>query len=290
MGSQAANLSLSPTDTEAYLLALLSAIAADGVYSAEEMIRIYTLFALLAANPSTRLELLENLILGRRATSGSGKISDGILDSEDARTSLAKDLMFLESKSDDNQTLNTIRAYLRQLRLTPEQANVIRNFVTMENQILEQLGAGKEWQADADSWKELASRAAAVGVPLAALNMAGIAGFSAVGITSGLAALGGMSGLAILGLNPMTAGIGALILGGVAVKKIADYALSGDNSDQSQLRAFQQSRLAAREALAADLTSVRRPRKRELLLFWRGRRRRALVAGMDRALAALNFS
>jgi hypothetical protein len=290
MGSQAANLSLSPADTEAYLLALLSTIAADGVYSAEEMIRIYTLFSLLAANPSTRLELLENLIRGRQATSGSGSLPEGILENEDAMTSLAKDLMFLESKADDNHTLNTIRAYLRQLRLTPEQSNVIRSFVTMENQILEQLGAGKEWQADADSWKELASRAAAVGVPLAALNMAGIAGFSAVGITSGLAALGSMSGLAILGLNPMTAGIGALILGGVAVKKIADYALSGDNSDQSQLGAFQQSRLAAREALAADLAAIRRPRKRELLLFWRGRRRRALVAGMDGALAALNLS
>jgi hypothetical protein len=119
--------------------------------------------------------------------------------------------------------------------------------------------------------------------------MAGIAGFSAVGITSGLAALGSLSGLAVLGLNPMTAGIGALILGGVAVKKIADFALSGDNSEQSQLRAFQQSRLAAKEALAADLLHVRQGRKRELLFFWRGRRRRALVSGMDSAQAALSL-
>lgn len=290
MGGQDTKLSLSTADTQAYLLALLSAIAADGVFSAEEIIRIYTLFALLSVPPSTRLQLLESLICGRFAKPSDRMITAGIMENDEARTSLAKDLMFLESKSEDNQTLNMIRAYLRQLKLTPEQASVIRNFVDVENQILDQLGAGKEWQADGDSWKELVSRAAAVGVPLAALNMAGMAGFSAVGITSGLAALGSMSGLAILGLNPMTAGIGALILGGVAVKKIADYALSGEAGDQSQLHAFQQSRLAAKEALTADLTSVKRARKREFILIGRARRRRALIAGMDSAHAALNVS
>ena len=290
MGINDLNLRLSDSDTQKYLLALLSVIAADGVFSAEEMIRIYTLFALLAVNPSARLELLEDLIRGRHAKSVEKILTGDIAQNDEARTSLAKDLLFLESKADDNRTLNLIRTYLRRLSLTPEQSNVIRNFVTIENQILEQLGAGKEWHADADSWKELASRAAAVGVPLAALNIAGIAGFSAVGITSGLAALGSMSGLAILGLNPMTAGIGALILGGVAVKKIADFALSGDNSDQSQLHTFQQSRLAAKEALAADLKRVRRGQKREPLLLWRGKRRRALVSGMDAALAAISLN
>jgi hypothetical protein len=284
------SFSLSGADTQEYLLALLSTIAADEIFSAEEMIRIYSLFTLLSTSQPSRLALLERLIHGRLSKSGNGLISAGIIENEEAKASLAKDLMFLESKSDDNQTLNLIRTYLRQLNLTPEQVNVIRNFVVVENQILDRLGAGKEWQADTDSWKELASRAAAVGVPLAALNMAGIAGFSAVGITSGLAALGSMSGLAILGLNPMTAGIGALILGGVAVKKIADFALSGDNSDNSQLHAFQQSRLEAREALAADLSRMRHGPKREILLFWRARRRRALATGMDSAIAALSIT
>lgn len=290
MSNQDGNLNLTETDTNSYLLALLSAIAADGVFSAEEVIRIYSLFSLLGVRPSARLELLENLIYGRHNRGSGEMLAEDLIKNDQARTSLAKDLMFLESKADDTHTLRLIRSYLKQLKLTPEQADVIRKFVSVENQILDQLGAGKEWQADTDSWKELASRAAAVGVPLAALNMAGVAGFSAVGITSGLAALGSMSGLAILGLNPMTAGIGALILGGLAVKKIADFALSGESSAVDQLRAFQQSRLAAREALTADLVSVRRGRKREILLFWRGRRRRALIAGMDAALAGLSVS
>lgn len=99
--------------------------------------------------PSSRTELLENLICGRLSVSGEEQIAPTILQDEKARTSLAKDLMFLESKSEDNRTLSLIHAYLRQLKLTPEQASVIRNFVSIENQILEQLGAGKEWQADA---------------------------------------------------------------------------------------------------------------------------------------------
>jgi len=73
------------------------------------------------------------------------------------------------------------------------------------------------------------------------------------------------------------------------VKKIADFALAGDNSDDSQLRTFQKSRLAAREALTADLSRVRRGRKREILLFWRGGRRRALASGMDAAKDALGL-
>jgi len=107
--------------------------------------------------------------------------------------------------------------------------------------------------ADENSWKEWASRAAAVGVPLAALNFAGIAGFSAAGITSGLAALGWMSGLVVLGLNPMTAGIGALILGGVAVKKVADYVLSSDDEkNQVNLKSLKKN-LKVQDALLKRL-------------------------------------
>lgn len=286
MDNENKKLSLTKSAAKQYLSALLWVIAADQAFTTEEMVRIYSLFALLEIDQLDRTDLIEGLI--RSSFKPIRNIlSSEILEDEEARASLAKDLLFLESKSTDSRALNLIQSYLEQLNLRPDQAAVIRNFVTIENQILEQLGAGKEWQADPDSWKELVSRAAAVGVPLAALNMAGIAGFSAVGITSGLAALGSMSGLAVLGLNPMTAGIGALILGGVAVKKIADYALSGENAEQSQLRRFQESRLAARAALTEDLPEISKSRKREILLFWRKSRRHAVTKGMISALATL---
>lgn len=267
MDNKKKSLSLSQSAAKQYLATLLSVIAADKAFTAEEMTRIYSLFAILEIDHPGRIELIEGPISCGDTRVNKDLYSSEILVNDEARTSLAKDLLFLESKSNDSRTLELIQSYLRKIKLEPEQASVLRGFVTIENQILEQLGAGKEWQADPDSWKELVSRAAAVGVPLAALNMAGIAGFSAVGITSGLAALGSMSGLAVLGLSPMTAGIGALILGGVAIKKIADYALSGESTEQSQLHRFQESRLAARSALIEDLPDVRKGRKRELLLF-----------------------
>lgn len=290
MSNSSKSFKLEASDQQAYLEVLLSTIAADGVFTADEVARIYSMFALFGLDAAARRRILDDLICGQE----SGNPLDlpaGILANDEVRMSLAKDLLFLESGSADDQTLRVIRDYLAKLRLSSEQVDVIRRFVVVENQILESLGAGDEWKSDQNDWKELASRAAAVGVPLAALNLAGITGLSAVGITSGLAALGSMSGLVVLGLNPMTAGIGALILGGVAVKKIADYALSrtGDKSQkEAQLHAFKESRRLAREALSADLEVISRSRKREMLLYRdRQERRHALKQGMEGALLVL---
>ncbi|PNZ70603.1 hypothetical protein E2556_01335 [Staphylococcus croceilyticus] len=60
--------------------------------------------------------------------------------------------------------------------------------------------------------KDLSSKAAAVGVPMAALYMSGTAGVSAIGMTSGLATLG-MGG--ILGFSSMFTGVGVLALLGI---------------------------------------------------------------------------
>jgi len=63
--------------------------------------------------------------------------------------------------------------------------------------------------------KDLAAKASAVGVPIAAIYLSGsVMGLSAAGITSGLAALG-LGGL--LGLSSMVTGIGVVVLIGVAV-------------------------------------------------------------------------
>lgn len=67
------------------------------------------------------------------------------------------------------------------------------------------------------SFKELISKAGAIGVPMAAIYFSGsIVGLSAAGITSGLAALG-MGG--ILGFSSMATGIGALVVLGVFTYK-----------------------------------------------------------------------
>lgn len=65
----------------------------------------------------------------------------------------------------------------------------------------------------AKSIKDIAAKAGAIGVPMAAIYFSGsVVGFSAAGITSGLAAMG-LGG--ILGLSGMVTGIGTIILLGV---------------------------------------------------------------------------
>lgn len=282
------SMQVSLVERRAYLGALMAVVAADGVLDKQEVLKLYELFSLLGIDVYERRKLFERLVVSPASFKGEG-VAPELLANDELKISLAKDLSLMQERSANNASLSAAKRLLSSINLTPDQANVIRKFIYFENQILAALGAGEEWQADEDSWKELVSHAAAVGVPLAALNVAGVAGFSAAGITSGLAALGGMSGLALLGLNPMTAGIGALILGGVAVKKIADYvAGSGDDSEANQVEEFKKARLLAKEAISSDLMVLARPRKREILMLSRKRRRDVLRKSMKEALEELS--
>lgn len=84
--------------------------------------------------------------------------------------------------------------------------------------------------------KDLAAKAAAVGVPVAAVYLSGsVAGLSAAGITSGLAALG-LGG--ILGLSSMVTGIGVVIGLGITAYKTASWLTSGSKREKSAKREF----------------------------------------------------
>jgi len=225
-------MKLNSEERDSYLRALFAVMSADGLLDKQEVTKLYELFALFDIRAQMRREILDGLVANPAAFQNE-EIDNVLLTNEELKISLAKDLLLMQERATNNAGREVAKAMLESISLTPKQRDVIEQFIVFENQILTALGAGEEWMADENSWKEWASRAAAVGVPLAALNFAGIAGFSAAGITSGLAALGWMSGLVVLGLNPMTAGIGALILGGVAVKKIADLILNSDDDNES---------------------------------------------------------
>ena len=82
--------------------------------------------------------------------------------------------------------------------------------------------------------KTFAEKAAAVGIPVAALYVSGsVTGFSAAGIVSGLATLG-MGG--ILGLSSMVTGVGVLIVGGVVVGKTVKWLLEFSGRNRASLR------------------------------------------------------
>ena len=267
-----------------YARIMLDIISADQRFDAEEIQKIYMIFSATNTSSNARRQLLTNYIKKGRE-SVSRDIPASLKNHETAKFLIAKDIMALEKEACTNHTLAAAQKYLSQLKLTDEQSSVISQFIQVENKILKAMGAGEDWITEENSIKEITSRAAAIGVPLAALNMAGVAGFSAAGITSGLATIGGISGLTLLGLNPMTAGIGALILGGVAVKKIADYALTGNEDEQLKTqKLLQEARINTLKAMSQDLPEISVFKKRELLLLPRAFRRRALIRGIQAAI------
>ena len=83
----------------------------------------------------------------------------------------------------------------------------------------------------------------------------------------------------------MTAGIGALIVGGIAAKKIADFTLSGDDDEQiKQNKLIQNAKTEMLKAMNQDLPETAVFKKRELILIRRALRRRALTRGLRAAI------
>ena len=246
---------MTPLQSKNYVLQLAKAIAADGVVDTSEVRRMYEVMAAFEIGADTRAEILDLLYFRSKELSAI-RIDDDILDDEEMRIALAKDVLFVEAQDQTGASDTVAKRILDQLRVSPEQMDFLRDWVTWENAALRRLGAGDADLADEGGLKELASRAAAVGVPLSALYLAGAVGFSAVGLTSGLAALGGASGLVLLGLNPMTAGIAALIVTGISVKKLCDFALKRGKKREIEatLQRAKELQQRYREFLIHDMT------------------------------------
>jgi len=239
-----------------YVRALLALIAADDVITPVEIVKLYEVFTALEIPPQDRLPLVQQAA----DTSPSDppvELPVSITDDPELAAALAHDAIFIDESNEGGVTADAVAALLRRLVLTPAQIDVIRRWVHLENEILRRLGAGEEWNADSTA-KEISARAAAVGLPLTALYYAGVTGFGAAGLTSGLAGLGAVSGLTALGLNPMTAGIAALIVGGITVKKVADFALGSRDRKAllARIQASQALRVRAATGLAADRATL----------------------------------
>lgn len=223
-----------PMIRRAYVRQLAKVIAADGRIDADELVKLYEICGLLGVPEGERLELITTLAFEPEALVDE-QIPDAVLSDDELRMALAKDAVFFDHDRNNAETRIAVKQIVDAIKLTPEQARVIADWVSMENAILRKMGAGEEWMSSVNP-REISARGAAVGVPLTALYFAGTTGFGAVGLTSGLAAIGSYTGLTVLGLNPMTAGIAGLIMAGIAVKKIADYALGRKDTTAEALR------------------------------------------------------
>jgi hypothetical protein len=243
----------------AYLTAIAATIAADDVVGAGEIRRLYGVHALLDTGDAERLDLLRHIVLEPERLADF-ELPEEILEDEELRMALAKDALFIGETQESNATRAAVQRLLTQIRLAPEQLKVMEDWVSWENGLLRQMGAGDEHMANPHDPRELVSRAAAVGVPLGALYVVGTTGFGAVGLSTGLATIGTVTGLTVLGLNPMTAGIAGLIIAGITVKKVSDYAMrhSGGETKESRkhLEEFRRVQLGAATRLAGDIPRV----------------------------------
>jgi hypothetical protein len=222
---------LSLQEKERYIHALVPIALANGSISEPALARLYQLFAVTELSQDSRLEVLREVFFRKHPLGDRGST----FDTPEIQLSLAKDVIALSETSSSSPT-DAAQKLLQRLNLMPGQIDFLHTWIDWENRIMDKIGRGDLQVRNEDLPTDLLAKAAAVGVPLTALYFSGsVVGFGAAGITSGLATIGSASLLAGLGLNPMTAGIAALIVGGIAIKKLLDAVLPHTREDAKKL-------------------------------------------------------
>jgi hypothetical protein len=275
----------------AYVDAVVSVAQSAATITQDLMRRMYRLFAEADLSPEDRINALDRMFLKKGQPGGA---PPEVPDREMA-FSLVKDVLDIGEVSDSTKAAELISHIVTRFRITPEQVAFLTSWTEWENRILEKLGKPGATVSKEDIPIELGKKAAAVGVPVAALYFSGsVVGFSAAGITSGLAAIGRTLGLVGLGLNPMTAGIVGLIVGGIAVKKILDALFPSTRRDaqleaqraqlEQEARRLKELRDRCVALLKADADAFSWGRWWEI--FTGRRRRRRMAVQLLRQLAA----
>lgn len=218
-----------------YVSTIVSLVAASSTITPDLLRRIYQLFAQADLTPEDRLKVLASLFFGNNLPSNSVEL----IDDKDMAFSAVKDALYFSENSDSKRAELFVQGIVEKFGITEEQLSFLRSWTDWENRILVKLGKPGATVSEADMPVDLAKKATALGIPVVALYFSGsIIGLGAAGITSGLATLGAASGFIALGLNPMTAGIVALIAGGITIKKLLDAILpsGGENKEVERKR------------------------------------------------------
>jgi hypothetical protein len=194
----------------------------DNMIDSQEYAEILSLIVRIELDSQDRLELRNYMY-----ESNSKKENDDLVrylkenvpegSFEIIKKSLLKDMIYLYRIKNDyaswpqNKFFTTLQ---QQFDVKDEQVDLMMLAIKNDEEILAQRKNDSEITK---SMKEIAAKAGAVGVPLAAIYFSGsVVGMSAAGITSGLATLG-MGG--ILGLSGMVTGIGVVVIVGVGAYK-----------------------------------------------------------------------
>ncbi len=119
-------------ERRAYLGALMAVVAADGVLDKQEVLKLYELFSLLGIDVGERRKLLEELVVSPTSFIGEG-VAPELLANDELKISLAKDLSLMQENSANNASLAAAKRLLSSVKLTPDQADVIKKFICFEN-------------------------------------------------------------------------------------------------------------------------------------------------------------
>ncbi|VDG99166.1 Uncharacterised protein [Lysinibacillus sphaericus] len=190
----------------------------DSVIDVEEYIDIMSLIARIDISSESRLDLRGYMSEAAYAESTESILTELKNEIEESNydilsKSLFKDTLYLFGRRNDiahwgqNEYLLALAS---SLEITQDEASLMIAAIKNDEDILKYRKNDSQIKK---SMKDIAAKAAGIGVPLAAVYFTGsVAGLSAAGITSGLATMG-FGG--IFGFSSMFTGIGALVLVGL---------------------------------------------------------------------------
>jgi len=149
--------------------------------------------------------------------------------------SLVKDMLNVHLANENNNLGNFefLHKHRQAFDVTDEQIDLALQAIKVDQQLLREDVTDDQMTV---LLKDLAKKAASVGVPIAAVYLTGsVVGLSAAGITSGLASIG-MGGM--LGFSSMVTGIGVVVLLGVVTYKGLNKLTGADEIAKSKRRAL----------------------------------------------------
>lgn len=203
---------------EKYIKIIVNFANCDNVISDVELSKLYSLMTRIKTDLSTREKVM--YYISDDCSENTGMLLEDMDEMVPGSTleaihiSLIKDMLIasgIKLQEFSNKQILFVKGITSKYSISEEQVKFIQEAIEIDKKLL----AG-----DIDDKKytkmmgDLGSKAAAVGVPIAAVYLSGsVVGLSAAGITSGLATLG-LGG--VLGLSSMVTGVGVVVLLGVA--------------------------------------------------------------------------
>lgn len=244
-----------------YCRVLIGVAAVDGSMDPREVANLYLFMSTISAEVDTRGELRFEIARARDAASEPSTIEAaqelwGQLeeDRETVFTMLLKDLVrTARADGDAAQVERSLIESIAQVAFGGSAGKAVEGIEELVS-AEEQFASGKlEPSKFEKTTKDIVAKGAAFGVPLAAVNVVGVSGLGAAGLTSGLAALG-FGG--VLGLSAMVTGIGTVVILGVVAYQGTRYVLGTSEREKSKRREnLIQEVIKNHQAAIADLSA-----------------------------------